>query len=112
MIQRLFGIAAIFFAACILAGVLAPVGPAGAQGQALPDEINEMVGAWEISNADRDKICTVTLTADRAPHGLKLTFDPACAEAFEVTKDVSAWRLDKDGLHFVDAKGQALIDLD
>ena len=95
---------AAFFAACVV--------PAVAQTPAVSDEAKELAGAWEISNADRDRICTVTLATDRAPRGLKLTFDPACAEAFEVTKDIVAWQLDKDGLHFVDAKGQALIDLD
>ncbi len=83
-----------------------------ARAQAVSDEIKELEGTWEISNADRDKICNMTLAVERAPHGLKLTFDPGCAEAFEVTKEITAWRLDKDGLHLVDAKGESLIDLD
>jgi hypothetical protein len=86
--------------------------PAMAQAQAPSEEAKEMQGAWEISNADRDKICMVTLTPEPARGGMKLEFDPACAEAFEVTKEISAWRLDNDGLHFVDARGRPLIDLD
>jgi hypothetical protein len=82
------------------------------QGAQPSDEAKEMAGAWEISNADRDKICTVTLAAEPVRGGKKLQFDSACAEAFEVTKAVAAWRLDKNGLHFVDSRGRALIDLD
>jgi len=71
-----------------------------------------MEGEWEISNSDRDKICIVTLAPLPAPGGMKLQFEPNCTEAFEVTKDITAWKLDKDGLHFMDARGRALIDLD
>jgi hypothetical protein len=96
-----------FAAACALLAFDAP-----AHAQAVSDEAKELQGEWEISNADRDKICTLTLVPERAPQGLKIQFDAACGEAFEITKDVVAWRLDKDGLHFVDARGEALIDLD
>jgi hypothetical protein len=112
MTLRPIAITALCCAFCVLAA--AGLVPAAAQAQAPSDEAKEMAGAWEISNADRDKICNVTLAAEpvRGGNGMKLEFDPACAEAFEVTKDVVAWRLDKEGLHFVDAKGHALIDLD
>ena len=92
--------------------LLAALFPRAAYSQAVSDEAKELQGGWEISDADHEKICKVTLGIEKAPHGLKLTFDPGCAEAFEVTKDIVAWRLDKEGLHFVDAKGEALIDLD
>jgi hypothetical protein len=112
MSQRSFPLAARCCAVYTL--VAAGLVPIAAQAQAPSDEAKEMVGAWEISNADRDKICNVTLAAEpvRGANGMNLEFDPACAEAFEVTKAVTAWRLDNDGLHFVDAKGRALIDLD
>ena len=100
------------FRLILIALFAALVFPVAAHAQAVSDEAKELEGTWEISNADRDKICNVTLAAEKAPHGLKLSFDPACAEAFEITKDIVAWQLDKDGLHFVDAKGEALIDLD
>lgn len=75
-------------------------------------EAKEMQGDWEISNADRDKICVVRLALQRALGGFKLEFDKPCREAFEVTKEVSAWRIDNDGVHFVDAMGRSLLDLD
>jgi hypothetical protein len=92
---------------------LAILGGALAQSaQELAEEAQEMAGTWEISNADRDKICNVTLASDRVPGGMKLTFAAGCAEAFAVTKDVAAWKLDNDGLHLVDSKGVPLLDLD
>lgn len=97
----------------ILAFIVALTSGAFAQSaQELADEAKSMAGDWEISNGDRDKLCTVTLSSDSVRVGMKLRFAPDCAEAFEVTKDIQAWRLDKDGLHFVDAKGVALINLD
>lgn len=95
-----------------IVALLAIPGGACAQGAELSDDAKAMAGAWEISNADRDKICTVMFAPEPAPGGLRLEFAAACAETFELTKEVGAWRLDKDGLHFVDAQGRALLDLD
>jgi hypothetical protein len=95
-----------------VAAVMASPPAAYAQSAQPSDEAKEMAGVWEISNADRDKLCTVTLVAQAVRGGMKLTFDPACAEAFELTKEVAAWRLDQEGLHFVDSRGRALLHLD
>jgi hypothetical protein len=75
------------------------------------DAAKAMLGTWEISNADRDKICLVTFHPESAPGGLKLAFDKACAEAFALTKGVSAWAMAKDGVRLVDAKGKTVLDL-
>jgi hypothetical protein len=81
--------------------------------QAQPsDAAKAMAGPWEISNADRDKICIVTFHAQTARGGLKLEFDQACGEAFPLTNDVVAWSLTKDGLRFVDTNGKTVLDLD
>jgi hypothetical protein len=98
--------------AFFLALAAIPVAAHAHTAQELADEIQSMEGEWEISNSDRDKICIVTLAPLPAPGGMKLQFEPNCTEAFEVTKDITAWKLDKDGLHFMDARGRALIDLD
>jgi hypothetical protein len=98
--------------ALAFSALLALAGSAFAQDAQPPDRAKAMKGTWEISNADRDKICMVTFAPVPAPGGLKLEFDKACDEAFELTRDIGAWRIDKDGLHFVDAKGRALLDLD
>ena len=99
-------------ALAFILALFATPGGVFAQGTQPSDEANAMAGSWEISNADRDKVCTVTFAAEPVAGGLKLEFDQACGEAFEVTKDVDAWKIDKDGLHFVDSKGRSLLDLD
>ncbi len=98
--------------AFIAAVIAFPGGVLAQSAQELAEEIQAMKGEWEISNADRDKICMVMLAPDPAPGGMKLEFGTGCIEAFAIFKDVKAWKLDKDGLHLVDAKGVALLDLD
>jgi hypothetical protein len=65
-----------------------------------------------MSNADRDRLCTVTLAREAAPGGMKLAFAPECAQVFPITEQVEGWKLDKDGLHLLDARGAAVLDLD
>ena len=59
---------------------------AGDQARAQSDAVKAMAGSggWEISNADRDKTCTVTFKADPARTGYKLDLDPACGNVFPV----------------------------
>ncbi len=76
------------------------------------DAVKAMLGAWELSNADRDKICMITFRPESAPGGRKLDFDKACAEVFALTKGVTAWTLGaNDTLRFVDAKGKAVLEV-
>ena len=48
----------------------------------LGESAKAVVGTWEFSNADRDKICTVTLKSDPVPAGLKVEFDKNCGTCF------------------------------
>ena len=78
---------------------------------AVSDAAQAMVGAWELSNAERDKRCPVTFSVDPAPGGLKLELDPACAKAFPQLKDVVVWMLGRnDVLRLLDGKGTAAIE--
>jgi hypothetical protein len=80
--------------------------------QAPPSEaVKAMLGSWEISNADHDKICIVTLRPQATPGGMKLEFDKACAEAFPLTKGVTAWTIGSDALRLVDPKGKPALEL-
>jgi Protease inhibitor Inh len=85
-----------------------------AQAQPAPvvsDAAKEMVGGWELSNADRDKRCPLTFSVDAAPGGFKLEVDAGCATAFPQLKDIAAWLLGRnDVLRLIDAKGTALIE--
>lgn len=76
------------------------------------DPAREMVGTWEISNADRDRRCTVTFSTDAAPGGLKLALDQGCATVFPMLKDVTLWNVTPNGaLRLVDPKGNAALEL-
>jgi hypothetical protein len=84
---------------------------ASASAQSLNDAAKAMIGSWEFSNADRDKICIVTFKAERTASGYGVEFDPKCAEAFPLVRDIAGWNYpDNDLLHFVDAQGRSLID--
>jgi hypothetical protein len=81
---------------------------ASAQG----DAAKAMVGVWEVSNADHDKTCSITLGSDAAPGGLKLDFNrTACATDFPPMKEASAWNLvGDDVIHIVNPKGKVLYE--
>jgi hypothetical protein len=66
------------------------------------DPAKDLIGAWEISNSDRDKRCPVTFSTDPAPGGSKLELDADCGIA--PLKEVVAWTLGpKDVLLLIDA---------
>jgi hypothetical protein len=97
----------------ILIGVV--VGGGHAQAQPSPsvlDAAKEIVGAWELSNAEHDRRCTVTLSTDTAPGGFKLALDQGCAAVFPMFKDVAIWSIVPNGpLRLLDAKGNATLEL-
>ena len=81
-------------ATLLMVSVLAALyaGPALAQSAPTSSEAaRAVIGAWEISNADRDRTCAVVFKAEPVPGGLKIEFDRACAAVFPVTRDVVAW---------------------
>lgn len=85
--------------------------PASAQAPAtLGDSAKGVIGSWEFSNADRDKICTATFSADRAAVGFKVEFDKNCATLFPLVADIAGWKFpDNDLLYLLDAGGKALV---
>ena len=87
-------------------------GPALAQAPATPGEsAKQVIGSWEFSNADRDKICTATFKADPSPVGFKVEFDANCANLFPLVRDVAGWKFpDNDLLYLLDAKGKSLAE--
>ncbi|MGZ5836750.1 MAG: AprI/Inh family metalloprotease inhibitor [Xanthobacteraceae bacterium] len=75
------------------------------------DEIKDLAGAWEMSNADRDATCTITLRADPTPGGFKIDFDKAaCTAGFPPLKDVTAWSLANDAIRLTDARGRLAFE--
>jgi len=74
--------------------------------------VNAMIGAWEFSNADHDKICRFNFRADAMSGGYKLDIDKNCPNVFPSTKDIAAWVVDNYGnLRLLDVHGDAVIEL-
>ncbi|HXX03128.1 MAG TPA: AprI/Inh family metalloprotease inhibitor [Xanthobacteraceae bacterium] len=97
-------------------GVAAAVGLcSGAQAQDTPapsDPAKAMIGAWEFSNADHDKVCRLSFRAEAAASGYRVDVDRNCAGLFPSIKDVAAWTIDAFGtLRLLDARGNVAIEL-
>jgi hypothetical protein len=102
----------------------APAAPAAPAAPVPPDEqvtepkispadiVNAMLGVWEFSNADHDKVCHLTFRADPGVAGLKLDIEKSCAELFPSTKQIVGWSKDNYGsLRLLNARGNAVIEL-
>jgi len=76
------------------------------------DPFHGMIGAWEFSNADHDKICHFTFRSDTSLGGYRLDIDKNCPSLFPSTKDMVAWAVDNYGsLKLLDARGNAVVEL-
>jgi Protease inhibitor Inh len=76
------------------------------------DPTAALIGAWEFSNADHDRICRFNFRADAVPGGHKLDIDKNCPNLFPSTKDITAWSMDSYGaLHLLDTHGNGVIEL-
>ncbi len=82
------------------------------QAPAVPEAVKAIAGSWEMSNAARDRICTVVLRAAPAGPGYGLQWAPKCPEMFPFTASAVAWRIGgRDALQFLDSRGAALVEL-
>jgi Protease inhibitor Inh len=76
------------------------------------DPVGAMIGAWEFSNADHDRVCRFNFRADPAAGGYKLDIDKNCAGIFPATKEIVGWAVDNYGaLRLLDGGGAAVIEL-
>jgi Protease inhibitor Inh len=93
----------------LCAGVAQAQAPAPA---AAPSEAAKgMVGAWEISNAARDKTCPVTFSLDAGAGGFKVELDPGCGTVFPSLKGVTVWAMGpNDAVRLLDGKGVIILD--
>jgi hypothetical protein len=100
------------FRLAVIVFAVAVGSPALAQSSAtLSDSAKALIGAWEFSNADRDKTCTATFKEDRTKVGFKVEFDKNCANLFPLVSDVAGWTFpDNDLLRLLDAQGKALVE--
>jgi hypothetical protein len=86
-------------------------GSAAAQAQVPSDAAKEMAGAWEISNAARDKTCPVIFKLEPGSGGFKLDLDEVCGTAFPPLKDVVVWTMGpKDAVRLLNSNGAVVLD--
>jgi Protease inhibitor Inh len=77
----------------------------------LGESAKAVIGTWEFSNADRDKVCTLTFKADHSPGGFEVDFDETCPKLFPLVNDVVAWNYpENDLLRLLDAQGKSLVE--
>ncbi len=78
----------------------------------LSDPAQAMIGAWEFSNADRDKVCRFMFRADAVAGGYRADVDRNCANLVPSTKDIAGWTIDNYGtLRLFDAHSNAVLEL-
>jgi|HubBroStandDraft_1064217.scaffolds.fasta_scaffold286016_1 hypothetical protein len=76
------------------------------------DAANAMIGTWEFSNADHDRICHFTFRTDAATGGNKLDIDKNCPNLFPSTANIVGWSLNNYGdLRLLDADGKEVVEL-
>jgi hypothetical protein len=92
-----------------LIGAVMLVAVAVALAQTPSEAVKAMLGAWEISNADRDKTCGVTLKGDAVKGGYKLDMDKGCAGALPFTREAQAWTIVNDMVRIMDARGRIIL---
>jgi Protease inhibitor Inh len=95
----------------ILGTLVGAPSPAAAQGGP-SDAAKAMVGTWELSNADRDRTCTINFKLGAGAGNYPLEPSKGCASAFPPIRDIAAWTFGRnDMLLLVDAKGTTLLEL-
>jgi hypothetical protein len=85
-------------------------GPALAQGT-LGESAKGLLGSWEFSNADSDKVCTAVFKSDPSPVGFKIEFDAKCGTLFPLVLKIAGWKFpERDNLFLLDAEGKTLVE--
>jgi protease inhibitor Inh len=76
------------------------------------DAANAMLGVWEFSDADHNRVCRFNFRSEAASGGRRLDVDKNCADLFPSTKDIAGWALNNYGdLRLLDSRGEAVIEL-
>jgi hypothetical protein len=96
----------------LLTLALAAADPLAAQAPPPSDTAKALAGEWEMSNADHDRICTITFKLSAAGQNYAIELGPKCADAFPPLKPVVAWTLGRnDMLVLVDQSGAPVLEL-
>lgn len=85
--------------------------PEATQEASAPAAQKTMIGTWEFSNADREKICSITFRNEAAKIGKRVEFDPACSGNFGFVRDIVSWQMsNNDFLRLLDAQGNSVLE--
>src|SRR5215204_1270540 len=108
MLDRFLMVALVALLALLIgerAGAQTP--PTATQGPS--DAAKAMVGGWELSNADRDKTCTMSFKLGPNAATYPIELEKKCGEAFPPTRAIVAWTFGKnDMLLLIDNTGKAV----
>lgn len=96
-------------AALLMIGLAAP---AVAQTPAPSDAAKNMVGAWELSDADHEKTCTVNFKLTPAGGNYALEPDKKCGDVFPGIRGIAGWTFGRtDNLVLTDTAGKQVLEL-
>src|SRR3954452_1316346 len=96
-------------AAVLVIGVLAP---AAAQAPGPSDAAKGMVGAWELSDADHEKVCTVNFKLTPTGGNYALEAEKKCSDVFPGIRGIAGWTFGRtDNLVLTDAAGKQVLEL-
>jgi hypothetical protein len=94
-----------------LAGVVAASQALAQQSVTSNETFKAMIGKWELSNADRDRTCTLTFKADPSGPMFKLEVDKTCPAQMPELKDVTGWTIGGlDLVKLLDNKGKSIFE--
>ncbi|HET9903805.1 MAG TPA: AprI/Inh family metalloprotease inhibitor [Xanthobacteraceae bacterium] len=102
----------IFCVGLAVALLFAAGGAAAQTALAANEAAKAVVGAWELSNAERDRSCMVTLRPPGSGPTAAVTWEAQCAELFPFSRNAPAWNIgEMDAIQFLDGKGQVVLEL-
>src|ERR1700677_2727746 len=95
----------------VVAPLIAFAAAAQAPSPATSQTFKAMIGKWEVSHADHDRTCMVTLRADPSGNVFKLELEKGCPAQMPELKDVVSWTIGGlDIVRLVDGKGKPVMD--
>jgi len=97
---------------CLAVFLLAGIGSAAAQAPGPSDAAKAMVGAWEMSNADRDRTCTVNFKLGPSSANYPIELDKKCSDAFPAIRSIIGWTFGRnDSLLLIDGGGKPVLEM-
>jgi hypothetical protein len=79
-------------------------------GDAAPEPVRLLLGAWDLELTGASRMCTLTFAAEETAGGRQLRFPAICRRALPILGDVASWTVSPEGQpRLNDASGKAVI---